>query len=349
MTATSTRLTQGFRAVPSSGSIEPFAQRTVVREEHRMSDPFRGSYTVTVTPFTEGGASVDVDAFRRFLDWQLAASVPGLIVLGTTAEFLTISDDERAQIVETAVTHVAGRVPVLVGTMNAHTPRAVRYSREAEALGADGLMILPPYYYTPTDDEIFGYYRAICEAVSIPIMLYNNPVTSNVDMSAKLVARLTRAFEQIRYIKEASLDVARVYDVIEETEGVMNVFAGERIVESFLLGAVGYVNPYGNYIPRASHRIWDFLTAGRIDDAKRVQRLLDGIDHVIAAGHPTYGHQCYSKALAAAAGHPVGDVRPPLTRFADLQGEERDRIAKLSSMMAELDEVVAELDAPVHA
>ena len=71
--------------------------------------------------------------------------------------------------------------------MNAHTPRAVRYSREAEDLGADGLMILPPYYYTPTDDEIFGYYGAICEAVSVPIMLYNNPVTSNVDMSAKLV------------------------------------------------------------------------------------------------------------------------------------------------------------------
>ena len=80
----------------------------------------------------------------------------------------------------------------------------MRYSREAEELGADGLMILPPYYYTPTEDEIFGYYRAICEAVSMPIMLYNNPVTSNVDMSAKLVGRLTRAFENIRYIKEAS-------------------------------------------------------------------------------------------------------------------------------------------------
>ena len=85
-------------------------------------------------------------------------------------------------------------------------------------------------------------------------MLYNNPFTSNVDMSAKLVARLTKAFEQIRYIKEASQDMARVYDIIEETKGVMNVFAGQRIVESYLYGAVGYVNPYGNYIPRASYR-----------------------------------------------------------------------------------------------
>jgi 4-hydroxy-tetrahydrodipicolinate synthase len=163
-------------------------------------------------------------------------------------------------------------------------------------------------------------------------------------MSAKLVGRLTRAFGQIRYIKEASLDLARVYDVIEETDGVMNVFAGERIVESFLLGAVGYVNPYGNYIPRASYRIWDYLVDGRIDDARRVQRLVNRIDHIIAEGHPTYGHQCYSKALAAAAGHPVGDVRPPLTRFEQLGEEGRTRVAEIESIMQELDDLIAELD-----
>jgi 4-hydroxy-tetrahydrodipicolinate synthase len=309
-----------------------------------MTHEFRGSYTVTITPFAQDGSAIDVDAWGRFLDWQLDVGVPGIIVLGSTGEFLSVADDERTQLVETAIEHVAGRIPVLVGTMNAHTPRAVRYSREAEALGADGLMIVPPYYFTPTEDEIFEYYRAISEAVSIPIMLYNNPVTTNVDMSAKLVGRLTRAFENIRYIKEASLDVARVYDVIEETDGVMNVFAGERIVESFLLGAVGYVNPYGNYIPRASHRIWDYLVEGRIDDAKKIERLISEIDHIIAAGHPTYGHQCYSKALAAVAGFPVGDVRPPLTTFKGLGEEGRKRVAEIESHMRELDELVETLD-----
>ena len=310
---------------------------------------FRGSYTVIVTPFTDDGCAIDTAALASFLDWQLEAGVPGLIVLGSTREFLAVTDDERTQLVEATIRHIDRRIPVLVGTMNAYTPNAVRYSREAEQLGADGLMIVPPYYYTPTEDEIFGYYRAICEAVSIPIMLYNNPVTSNVDMSAKLVARLTRSFEQIRYIKEASLDVARVYDVIAETDGVMNVFAGERIVESFLLGAVGYVNPYGNYIPRASSRIWDYLVEGNVEDAKRVQRLINQMDHIIAAGHPAYGHQCYSKALAAAAGYPVGDVRAPLTRFASLEGEERDRVGQLTAIMEQLDVLVAEIDAPVAA
>lgn len=310
-----------------------------------MVKQFRGSYTVAVTPFTEGGEAIDEAALKRFLDWQIAVDVPGVIMLGTTGEFLTLTEDERRQVVDVTVRHVAGRMDVLVGTMNAYTPNAVRFSREAEALGADGLMIVPPYYYTPTEDEIFGYYKAIAEAVSLPIMLYNNPVTSNVDMPAKLVARLTRAFENIRYIKEASMDVARVYDIVEATEGVMNVFAGERIVESFLLGAVGYVNPYGNYIPRPSARIWDYLVAGRIDDAKAIQRLITRMDHIIAAGHPTYGHQCYSKALCAAAGYPVGDVRPPITTFAALGEEGRARCAELVPLMHELEALMDRLEA----
>lgn len=310
---------------------------------------FRGSYTVTITPFTEDGSAIDVPAWKRFLDWQLEVGVPGIIILGTTGEFLTVTDDERAALVEATVKHIAGRIPVLVGTMNAHTPNAVRYSIEAETLGADGLMIIPPYYYTPTDDEIVRYYGAICDKVSLPIMLYNNPFTSNVDMSAKLVARLTRSFGQIRYIKEASMDVARVFDIIEETEGVMNVWAGERVVESYALGAVGYVNPYGNYIPRASWKFVDWIEQGRWEDAKKVQRLIDKMQHVIGEGHPTYGHQCYSKALAAAAGCPAGDVRPPLTTFEQLGEEGRARLQRLTPIMDELDALVDQLDGAAQA
>jgi 4-hydroxy-tetrahydrodipicolinate synthase len=310
-----------------------------------MPKQFRGSYTVTITPFTADGKKIDIPAWKRFVDWQIKLGVPGIIILGTTGEFLTVSDEERRLFVESTVKHVRGRMHVLVGTMNAHTPHAVRYSREAEDLGADGLMIIPPYYYTPTDDEIFNYYKAICEKVSIPIMLYNNPFTSNVDMSAKLVARLTKAFEQVRYIKEASMDVARVYDVIEETKGVMNVFAGERIVESYLLGAIGYVNPYGNYIPRASYRICDFIVEGRIEEAKKIERLIHKMQVIINEGHPTYGHQCYSKALAAAAGYPVGDVRAPLTTFKELGKEGEARLKKLLPIMQELDDLVDRIEA----
>lgn len=302
-----------------------------------MSKPFRGSYTVAITPFTEDGSGIDTEALKKFIDWQVACDVPGIIMLGTTGEFLTVNDNERRELVETTVAHTNGRMDVLVGTMNAYTPNAVRYSREAEQLGADGLMVIPPYYYTPTDDEVFAYYRAISEAVSIPIMLYNNPFTSNTDMSAALVARMTKAFDNVRYIKEASMDVGRIFDIVEATDGVMNVFAGERPVESYLLGAVGYVNPFGNYIPYSTARMWDFLVEGRIDEAKEIQHLADEINGVIAEGHPTYGHQCYSKMLAASAGYPMGDVRPPLTRFEQLGDEGKARLEKMVPLMKQVE------------
>ena len=301
-----------------------------------MSVEFVGSYGVIVTPFTSHGKSIDVPALKNFLDWQIASGSPGVIVLGTTGEFLTLTDDEREELIDATVKHCKNRIRVLAGTMNAHTPYAVRYSRQAEELGADGLMILPPYYYTPTHEEIFGYYKAICEVISIPIMVYNNPFTSNVDMPASLIAKLAKSFEQIRYIKEASTDVGRVLDVIEATDGLVKVFAGERVVESYLLGATGYVNPYANYIPEASTEICNLLAAGRIEDAKILGRYINQIDHIIAEGHPTYGHQCYSKALSALRGYPVGDVRPPLTTFAELGEEGIARVAKIKILIDEL-------------
>ena len=309
-----------------------------------MNSDFRGSFTVAVTPFTEDLLSIDFSAWYKFLDWQLNEGVPGIIILGTTGEFLTIKDEERQEFIESTVKYINNRIPVLVGTTHAHTPNAVRYSKEAEEFGADGLMISPPYYYTPTTEEIFNYYKAICEQVNIPIMLYNNPFTTNVDMSSSLVAKLTKSFEQVRYIKEASMDVARVFDIIVATEGIMNVFAGERIVESYLLGAVGYVNPYGNYIPKASTIICEMMTEGKVSEAKKIQYLIDEMQEVIGEGHPTYGHQCYSKALAAHVGYPVGDVRPPLTSFKELGSEGEKRIERLSSLMKKLDMLVNELD-----
>ena len=314
-----------------------------------MTHHFRGSYTVAVTPFTEDLSNIDFEAWRNFLDWQLNIGVPGIIILGTTGEFLTIRDEERQAFVESTVQHVNQRVPVLVGTMNAHTPTAVRYSKEAEELGADGLMILPPYYYTPTHEEIYNYYKAICEKVSLPIMLYNNPFTSNIDMPTRLVADLTKSFEQVRYIKEASMDAARVFDIIEATDGVMNVFAGERVVESYLMGAVGYVNPYGNYIPRASSRFCEMMINGQVAEAKEIQHSIDEMQEVIGEGHPTYGHQCYSKALARAVGYPVGDVRPPLTTFNELGSEGEQRLKKLAAMIEQLDILMDELEKKLAA
>ncbi len=310
-----------------------------------MRPTYSGSHTVTVTPFTPSGTEIDFEAWQGFLDWQVDCGVPGVIILGTTGEFLTISDAERTEFVKKTVEYVNGRMVVWVGTMNAYTPNAVRYSREAEELGADGLMIIPPYYYTPTEDEIFNYYRAICEACDLQIMLYNNPFTSNVDMSAPLVGRLAKSFEQIRYIKEASQRIERIHDIILESDGHMHPWAGQRVLESYKMGAQGYVNPYGNYIPRASVRFVEWAEQGRWDDVQAVQSVISQFDAIITDGHPLYGHQCYSKALAAAAGHPVGDVRAPITSFESLGAEGRERVARMVPLMQELETIVDTVEA----
>jgi len=308
-----------------------------------MAPQFSGSYTVAVTPFTDDLSAIDVDRLKAFLDWQLEENVPGIIMLGTTGEFLSVTPEERRLLVDETVKHIDGRIPVLVGTADASTTKAVAQSVEAEDLGADGLMIISPYYYTPTDDEVYRYFEAIVSAQDLPIMLYNNPVTSNVDLSAELVARLAQDFATVSYIKESSQDIARVRDVIDLAGDDITVYAGERVVDSFLLGARGYVNPYGNYIPRASAGIWNLLEQGRIDDARRIDALIKRFDAIIAAGHPTYGHQCYSKRLAARAGYPMGTVRPPLTTFAQLGAEGEERLARIGAVIDELDGVTRDL------
>ena len=304
---------------------------------------FEGSYTVAVTPFTDDASAIDVSRLKGFLDWQLESGVPGIIMLGSTGEFLTLTRDERRLLVDETVRHIDGRIPVLVGATNAFTPFAIEAAQDAAELGADGLMIAPPYYYTPTDDEVFWYYEAITDAVDLPIMLYNNPVTTNVDMSAALVARLAKAFPTVSYIKESSQEVERVGEVVELAGDDMVVYAGEKPVDSYLLGAKGYVNPYGNYIPRASAGMWGLLESGRIDEARHIDDLIHTFDAIIAEGHPTYGHQAYSKELARRQGHPVGPVRAPITRFDQIGPEGEERAARIMTILGEIDDYAQQI------
>ena len=153
---------------------------------------FRGTYTVLVTPFTTDGSAVDAEALKRLVSWQIEQGIHGLIPLGSTGEFLSISREERQQVIDICVGETKGRVPVLIGTGAESTLDAITLSREAEAMGADGVMIIPPFYSTPTEDELFEHYRRIGEAISIPIMVYNNPATANVDLVPSTLARLSR-------------------------------------------------------------------------------------------------------------------------------------------------------------
>jgi 4-hydroxy-tetrahydrodipicolinate synthase len=149
-----------------------------------------GAMTVLITPFAEDGSKIDADRLRRLVDWQIAEGIHGLIPLGSTGEFLSVSLDERQEVVEICVRTAAGRVPVYVGTGAEATAELVELSHEAEAQGVDGVMIIPPFYGVPTEDELFAHYRRVGEAIALPIMVYNNPATANVDLLPTTIARL---------------------------------------------------------------------------------------------------------------------------------------------------------------
>jgi len=209
---------------------------------------FKGTYTVTITPFTADGRKVEESVLREFVDWQIERGAHGLIPVASTGEFLSLSDDERRTVAATVIDQARKRVPILIGTGAESTWDVVRYSREAEELGADGVLIIPPFYSTPTDEELYQHYKTIADPISIPIMLYNNPATSNVDMLPPLVARLSR-IDNISYIKESTLDPTRIRDIIRLSENRMAVFGGIMGYESFLNGAVGWTAVGSNLMP----------------------------------------------------------------------------------------------------
>ena len=285
---------------------------------------FRGSHTVLATPFTPGGRGIDTDALSRLVDWQIECGSHGLIPLGSTGEFLSVGDDERTQIVETVVDAADGRVPTLIGTADEWTDKAVRYSVEAQAIGADGLMIISPYYSSPTEDELFEHFRRISDAVSIPIMVYNNPNTANVDLRPEFVARLG-TLENLRYIKESSGDISRVREIHRVSDNRVSVFAGYHPFESLAAGAKGYVSVIGNFLPAESAAVCDLMDAGRHAEALRLYNRMIPLLNAIAGDK----YVSATKRAMAAVGMPIGEPRPPRLALPS------DDAARLQRLIAE--------------
>lgn len=272
--------------------------------------PFRGTYTVLITPFTPDGTAVDHPALKRLVDFQIEQGIDGLIPLGSTGEFLSVSRDERTAITETVVATAAGRVPVLIGTGAEDTRDAVALSREAEALGAQGVLVIPPFYSVPTEDELFHHYKSIADAIAIPIMVYNNPATANVDLTPPILARLA-TIEGCRYVKESTLDVTRVRDIIALCNGrpgaAMDVFAGVLGYESAWLGAVGWVAVCSNVMPRLSRDMFAAAARGDRTSALPLYRRLAPLLPFV--GGPRYVSG--TKAAFRLMGMDMGPPRPP--------------------------------------
>ena len=269
-------------------------------------EPFVGTHTVLVTPFSADGASVDLAALERLVAFQIEEGIDGLMPLGSTGEFLSVSPEERTAIVTTAVRAAGGRVPVIVGTGAEDTREAVRLAREADALGAYGVLVIPPFYSVPTADELYVHYKAIADAIGIPVMVYNNPATANVDLTPPILARLS-TIEGCRYVKESTLEVTRVRDIIAAVDGHMAVFAGVLGYESAWLGAVGWVAVCSNVVPRLSAEMFRAAAAGDRNTALPLYRRLAPL--LPWVGGPRYVSG--TKAALRLIGRDMGPPRPP--------------------------------------
>jgi len=271
-----------------------------------MTGTFRGTYTVMVTPFDADGA-VDLKALAALTEWQIAEGIHGLIPLGSTGEFLSLTEAEREAVAACVIETAAGRVPVLVGAGAEWTDDAVRASLMAQRRGADGVMIIPPFYSSPTEDELFAHYSRIAARLSIPIMLYNNPATANVDLTPPIIARLS-TIDGVDYVKESTLEVTRIRDILELCGDRMTVFGGILGFESFVEGAEGWVSVGSNVMPGAFARLFALTADAQDYDAARAlyRRILPVIRMV--GGH---AYVTATKAALEMMGRPVGGPRPP--------------------------------------
>lgn len=282
----------------------------------QIADLFKGVYPFLATPFTDDEQEVDEARLRVHINELIeVGKIHGITALGSTGEFALMSEEERRRVAEITIDAVNKRVPVVIGTSAISTRTAVALSRHAQSAGADAIIVNPQSYWRPTEDELFDHYGAIARAVSIPVMVYNNPDTTKVDMPPAFIARLNREFSHFVSVKESSGDIRRVQNILELTSGKMSVSIGHQslAIAAFATGATGWTTGIANTIPQICVRIFDEAVVRRnFDEARKMfARILPLCD--------LYAEKSLARSVKAAAellDKPLGPPRLPLKRLA---------------------------------
>ena len=215
-----------------------------------MQTRLRGMGVALITPFKEDGA-VDYEALLRLVDYQLQNGTDFLCVLGTTAETPTLSKEEKEKVKRTVIDRVNGRIPILLGVGSNSTQAVVDSVKNDDMTGVDALLVVVPYYNKPSQEGIYQHYKAVAEATELPIVLYNVPGRTGVNMTAETTLRLARDFKNIVAIKEASGNITQMDDIIKNKPADFDVISGDDGITFPLitLGAVGVISVIGNAFP----------------------------------------------------------------------------------------------------
>jgi 4-hydroxy-tetrahydrodipicolinate synthase len=235
---------------------------------------FPGITPAVIVPFTAED-TIDLDALRANVAHLLDGGVHGLVVNGTMGEASSLSSEERALVLETVVAAVDGRVPVSAGISAATSPIACAYAEQARAGGAHGVMCLPPLLYPGATAELITHYGAVAEAAQVPIMLYNNPEASGIDLTPDVIAEIAAIVPAIVAVKECSADARRIATLLGSTDLEVLVGGDDWALEGFAAGAHGWVSGVANVAPAECVRLMDLIERGRLGEARELyQRLL---------------------------------------------------------------------------
>jgi 4-hydroxy-tetrahydrodipicolinate synthase len=235
---------------------------------------FRGTFTALVTPFRSG--AIDVSAYEKLIEAQVAAGITGIVAVGTTGESPTLSPEEREQVIRLAVTSAKKRCVVLAGTGSNSTHHAVADTKAAEKLGVDGALLVAPYYNKPSQEGLFRHFKTIANATSLPIMLYNIPGRCGVDIGPDTVVRLAAECRNIVSIKEASGSVERVSELCARLPKAFTILSGDdSLTLPFMsVGAVGVVSVASNLFPAEVCALVRAFASGDVKEAEKLHRKL---------------------------------------------------------------------------
>lgn len=287
---------------------------------------FAGVFPYLVSPIAADGTVIETE-LRRLVDHLIDAGVHGLTPLGSTGEFAYLDNAQREAVVETTVHAAGGRVPVVAGVASTSTADAVAQARRYQRLGADGILAILESYFPLKDAQVETYFRAVADAVTVPVVLYTNPHFQRSDLSLDVIARLS-THRNIRYIKDASTNTGRLLSIMNRCPGLKVFSASAHIPAAvMLIGGVGWMAGPACVIPNESVRLYDLCRAGRWDDAMALQRQLWRINEAFAR----FNLAACIKAALQLQGYAVGD---PLAPQAALSAAERKTIKSILAAIA---------------
>jgi 4-hydroxy-tetrahydrodipicolinate synthase len=290
-----------------SGTVFTFTDIRVQKNRKMKTLPLTGSIVALVTPFENG--LVDKDALRRLVEFHIQQGTQGIVPCGTTGESATLSHKEHEEVVDIVIQTAAGRIPIIAGTGSNNTVEAIRLTQSALKAGADGALLICPYYNKPTQEGIYLHYKAVSESADIPIVLYTIQSRTGVNVEPETVARLA-LLENIVAMKEASGNLEQMSRIISLTQGKFPLLSGDDMLTlpTLSIGGVGVISVLANIMPREVSQLIDFFQKGKLEEARAIHyRVLSLTKSLFVETNPSP----VKKALSL-LGMIEADVRLPL-------------------------------------